>query len=210
MTEGPVCYIVGAGENHGLDFVPAPGDFVIAADAGLNYLTAAGIRADRVIGDFDTLGHRPEHPDIVELCPEKDITDMYAAVREGIALGYRTFCLYCGMGGRVEHSIANLQMIAGLSKEGVTAFLFDNGNVITALTNGKLTLGAFPAGFVSVFAHSDRAEGVTIRGLKYTLENAVLTNTFPLGVSNEYTGETAEISVENGTLLIVTPKGMPF
>lgn len=55
---------------------------------------------------------------------------------------------------------------------------------------------------VSVFCHSDRAEGVTIQGLKYTLQDAELTNGFPLGVSNEFIGERAEISVKKGILLV--------
>ena len=57
-----ICYVVGAGENYGLDFQPATGDLVIAADAGLCYLEEQGIRADLVIGDFDTLKCVPEHP----------------------------------------------------------------------------------------------------------------------------------------------------
>ena len=63
-----ICYVVGAGENYGLDFQPTKEDFVIAADAGLCYLDKQGIRADLVIGDFDTLKCIPKHSNtIVEL-----------------------------------------------------------------------------------------------------------------------------------------------
>ncbi len=30
-----ICYVIGAGENYGLDFCPKPDDYVIAADGGL-------------------------------------------------------------------------------------------------------------------------------------------------------------------------------
>ena len=39
--------------------------------------------------------------------------------------------------------------------------------------------------------------------MKYPLEGAVLTNTFALGVSNEFTEDIAEISVESGILIVV-------
>ena len=52
-----ICYITGAGENWGIDFVPSANDYVIAVDGGLRYLQEANVDADLVIGDFDTLGH---------------------------------------------------------------------------------------------------------------------------------------------------------
>ena len=50
---------------------------------------------------------------------------------------------------------------------------------------------------------SGTAEGVTLEGVLYPLENAVLEYSFPLGVSNEFTGTTAKMSVKNGTMLII-------
>ena len=94
-----ICYVVGAGENFGLDFQPATGDLVIAADAGLRYLEEQGIRADLVIGDFDTLKYIPGHSNTIALNAEKDDTDTLAAVREGIRAGYTSFHIYCGTGG---------------------------------------------------------------------------------------------------------------
>ena len=74
---------------------------MIAADAGLRYLEEQGIRADLVIGDFDTLKCIPEHPNAIALSAEKDDTDTLAAVREGIRAGYTSFHIYCGTGGRM-------------------------------------------------------------------------------------------------------------
>ena len=181
-----ICYVVGTGENFGLDFQPATGDLVIAADAGLRYLEEQGIRADLVIGDFDTLKYIPGHSNTIALNAEKDDTDTLAAVREGIRAGYTSFHIYCGTGGRIDHTMANLQVLAYLSANNMRGFLFDNGTVITAITNGSLCFGKIPCGYVSVFSCSEKAEGVTLCGLKYELNNATLTNTFPIGVSNEF------------------------
>lgn len=201
-----ICYVVGAGKNYGLDFQPTTEDLVIAADAGLCCLEKQGIRADLVIGDFDTLKCIPEHPNTLVLSAEKDDTDTLAAVREGIKAGYTSFHIYCGTGGRIDHTMANLQVLAYLSTNNMRGFLFDNGTVITAITNGRLCFERIPYGYVSVFSCSEKAEGVTLCGLKYELNNAVLTNTFPIGVSNEFIGRESSISVSDGTLLIVFPK----
>lgn len=204
--KNPICYIIGAGENHGLDFTPSADDFVIAADAGIRYLEQCGIATDLVIGDFDSLDGTPAHPNTKVLSPEKDDTDMLAAVREGIKAGYSNFHIYCGMGGRVDHTIANLQVLAYLSQNGMQGFLFGKDSVITAITNRKISFDKIPSGYISVFSYTEKSEGVYLHGLKYELQNATLTNTFPLGVSNEFTGKESCISVGSGTLLIVFSK----
>lgn len=201
-----ICYVIGAGENYGLHFVPCPTDMVIAADAGLRYLEQNGINADLVIGDFDTLHFKPQHPNVIELNAEKDDTDMLAAVREGINAGYDIFHIYCGMGGRVEHTIANVQLLSELSQNGKQGFLFGQNCILTVITNRTLYFPKTVSGFVSVFSYSEKSEGVYLKGLKYELDNATLTNTFPLGVSNEFTGNESTITVRNGTLLVVFPK----
>ena len=102
--------------------------------------------------------------------------------------------------------MANLQVIAYLSENNMRGFLFDHGSVITAITNGRLCFEKIPGGYLSVFSASTKAEGVTLSGLKYELNNAVLTNTFPIGVSNEFVGKESSISVSDGTLFLVFPK----
>lgn len=201
-----ICYIIGAGENYGLDFTPTSNDFVIAADAGLRYLEQSGITADLVIGDFDSLDDTPAHPNTKVLSPEKDDTDMLAAVREGTRAGYSVFHIYCGMGGRIDHTIANIQILAYLSQNNMQGFLFGKDSVITAITNRKLSFDTIPSGYISVFSYTEKAERVCLHGLKYELKNATLTSTFPLGVSNEFIGKESSISVGNGMLLIVLPR----
>ena len=201
-----ICYVVGAGEDCGIDFQPTKDDFVIAADAGLRYLEQAGICADLVIGDFDTLNTVPQHPNVILLNTEKDDTDMLAAIREGVNAGYSDFHLYCGTGGRIDHTIANLQVLAYLCEINKHGLLIDKSNIITAITNQKVTFGRIASGYVSVFSYSSKSSGVCLQGLKYELDNAVLTNTFPLGISNEFIGKESSISVEDGTLLIIFPR----
>lgn len=198
-----ICYIVGAGECSDLRIEKEKNDFIIAADGGYRYLLSANIKPDIVIGDFDSLDKIPQCENIIKLNPVKDITDMNAAVDIGIEKGYSEFVIYGALGGRFDHSLANIQLIAHLSQNGKKAKICDGKTVITAVTDGKISLDSSYKGYISVFSHSDVCENVSISGLKYTLENATLKNMFPLGVSNEFTGADSEIVIGKGTAIIV-------
>ncbi len=200
-----ICYVVGAGENYGIDFVPTENDYVIAVDGGLKYLEEAGFSPNLIIGDFDSLGFSPDQQDVIWLDTEKDDTDMFAAVKEGLKAGLSSFHIYCGMGGRFDHSLANLQLLAYLSAENKQGFLYGKDCVVTAITNTTFELQEDYSGYISVFSYSEKSEGVTLRGLKYKLDNATIESTLPIGVSNECTGHKSSITVENGTLIIVFP-----
>ncbi|HNX13363.1 MAG TPA: thiamine diphosphokinase [Oscillospiraceae bacterium] len=203
----PTCYIFGAGEHYGPPPVPAPGDLVIAADGGLIYLEQHGLAPDLVVGDFDSLSEKPASGvKTVVLPKKKDDTDMVAALREGKNSGFRVFHIYGGTGGRLDHTLANIQCIADLAQQGCKGYLFDRDAVITAIHNDKLTFPATAQGTVSAFAHTEVCTGVYERGLKYPLTDATLYNTYPLGVSNEFTGVLSEISVREGTLIVIYPK----
>ena len=200
-----ICYVYGAGEH----FVPPAetmiGDFVIAADGGCDYLQMHGVVADLAIGDFDSCVSSVRGLETVTLPCEKDSTDLAEALRVGFLRGFRVFHIYGGVGGRIEHTIANIQSIAELAVKGGQGFLFGRDSVITAINNGTISFNANAKGYVSVFAHSDEARGVCESGLKYPLDNAVLYNTNPIGVSNEFIGLPSSISVSDGTLIVIYP-----
>lgn len=102
--------------------------------------------------------------------------------------------------------MANIQLLAELASEGCEAVLMGTNSRIFVIHNSKISFEKEEEGYISVFSLSDRSERVSLRGLKYLLEDAVLTNIFPLGASNEFLGEVSEIEVRDGTLLIITEK----
>lgn len=197
------CHIVGAGPFEQERLEVNEGDYVIAADGGYLHLQKLGTVSDMLLGDFDSLGDVPFHPNTIRLDPVKDDTDMMFAVKTAMDMGYRRFMLYGGLGGRLDHTLANIQALAYLSRRGARGFLLGGGAVITAVTNGKLEFDIDCRGYVSVFCHGEWAKGVYERGLKYSLTGALLTNDMPLGVSNEFTGERSFVSVEDGTLIVM-------
>lgn len=204
IPKDAVCFIIGAGAvDPALRLMPHPGDLLIAADGGLSCVERMGLTPHLVVGDFDSLGKYPDLPNTIVLPREKDITDTHAAISLGLERGYRRFALYGGTGGRLAHTLANLQLLDGLARQGCRGFLIGDGTVATAVHNGALDLPAGMQGYLSVFCSSGTADGVSLTGLKYELSNAQLTGNFPLGVSNEFVGTNAHVQVENGTLLVL-------
>lgn len=197
-----ICYIAGAWNTAGMQFTPQAGDCVIAADGGYAHLKDAGLSPDLVLGDFDSLGYVPQHPNLLRHPAEKDDTDMMLAVKTGLSRGYRQFVLYGGIGGRLDHTIANLQTLQYLSRRGAAGYLVGDGCVATAITDGAVSFSNRLSGMISVFCLAETAHGVSIRGLKYPLSGVDLQNDLTLGVSNEFLGKPACVSVEHGTLLL--------
>lgn len=210
MKNIPVCYIVGAGEFDGLFRMPEDGDLVIAADGGLKYLSELSLAADVAIGDFDSYGG--EIPkDAIVLPRMKDDTDTEISVRYGEDRGYAFFLIYGGLGGRLSHTLANIQTLCRMAENGSQGWLISSDTAIRALSAGTVDIneeltyiyGKLPkVRYVSVFAHSDKAIGVSESGMKYEICGAALSNTDPLGVSNELSGR-GVITVESGTAVII-------
>lgn len=198
-----ICVIFGAGTEFPdkISF-PESERLIIAADGGLNKLKELGITPDRVVGDLDSLDRAPENGDFTLLPHIKDTTDTFEAVQIGIKEGFTEFQIYGGTGGRLDHTLANIQLAAQLSQNGCKALVYGRNYVVTAVTDGVLRLPARDGGYISVFAHSDECTGVTIRGLFYEVSDVTLKNDFALGVSNEFIGKPAEISVKQGTLIV--------
>ena len=202
------CLIFCAGGFAGLLEPPSPDDYIIAADGGLIHTEGLGITPQLMLGDFDSLGYVPEGSQVFPV--EKDDTDAMLAVKKGLEMGYSEFLLYGSVDGpRLDHSVANFQTLQYLADRGATGYLVGKTQIVTVVKNGTLSFPAGKTGIISVFCMGADARGVTIKGLKYLLENGTLTAGFPLGVSNHFTGQAAEISVENGSLLVIYDRTNP-
>ena len=177
-------------------------DFVIAADGGLVHTQKLNIVPNEILGDFDSLGHIPEGANVFPV--EKDDTDAMLAVRRGLKLGYREFVLYGSLDGpRLDHTVANFQTLQYLADHDARGYLVGRDQLVTVVKDGSIFFPAGTEGTVSVFCMGKDAEGVTLEGLYYPLENGTLTPGFPLGVSNHFTGDAAAITVKSGSLLVL-------
>lgn len=203
MAKG-TAYIVGAGDFTPRGLLPQKGDILIAADGGYDSLRRLGIRPQVVLGDMDSITRLPRGIARLRFPPKKDLTDMALALAFAVGRGYRRFKLFGATGGRLDHSLANLQTLAGLARKGLEGVIIAPRLTAYAVADGKLRFPPVRAGtVVSVFCQGGEALDVTLRGLKFPLENARLDAFTPLGVSNETTGDPFSVSVRQGALLVL-------
>ncbi len=186
---------------------PAAADLILCADTAYLAAEAEGITPDIVIGDFDH-GEAKMLANVKNtVCVpcEKDDTDTMLCIKYAIEKGADSLTILGGIGGRLDHTFANLQALAYAEKNGVHAVL-KNGKNEAFLTAKAIKIPKKDGWYLSVFAYDNACEGITLRGTKYEVENVTLDTNFPLGVSNEITGEFAEIDVKKGRLLIILSK----
>lgn len=199
------CLIISGGEYHPITGV-GPEDFIIACDRGYEYALRSDLRPDLVVSDFDSYeGDVADGVTVHRLPTEKDDTDTMSAIRRACAEGFDELLLVCALGARLDHAYANLQALAWAAEHGMAARIESPDACVTALREGSLRLPQREGFSLSVFAVSDRCR-VSIHGTKYTLEDAEIRNHFPVGVSNEWAEDEAEIIAHEGTLLIMESK----
>ncbi len=186
-------------------------DCMIAADSGMNFLHRNGIVPDIIAGDFDSvdddsLDEFSSLPDVemLRLNPIKDDTDTEFVIREAIRRGATEITILGATGTRLDHVLANVYLLGIGLEEGVEILLVDSHNRIRMIRDTlEISKKEQFGDFVSVLPVKGDADGVTLTGMKYPLQDAKLSSFSSLGVSNEIAEEKARVSVKKGALLII-------
>ncbi len=186
-------------------------DLILAADKGGEYLINAGMLPHYLIGDMDSIDPvalnkiREKSIPVISSSPRKDETDTELCIRFAMEKRTSEMILVAASGGRMDHFTANLFLLEPLCESGIHARIMDAENTIQILT-GKGISRAFlkkdQGETVSLTALSKEVKGLTIKGLEYGLEKATLHRGSSLGVSNHFQKDTAEISMESGSLIL--------
>ena len=189
------CFIFGALPALYTPILPQKDDLVIEEK---------GLTPDILVADFDSMKDDPLFENTVRLNVRKDFTDVACAVDIGFREGYDNFVIYGGAGGKLDHSLANVQLCSDILRRGGEA-VFCGDNESFTVIQASYQFEKRDSGRLSVFSLTDKCEGVTIHGASYEAENITLyRNQIPtLGVSNSFIGKEVCISVESGELLII-------
>ena len=207
------CILIGAGDLTISEIPVQDGDMVIAVDGGYEYCKLLEITPDYILGDFDSISEKEaesvaaiakETEDKVIILPvEKDDTDTLAAIKLGLSEGYQSFRIYGGMGGRVEHTLANMQCLLYLKEHNAVGYLMDGTGMILVAKEEEISFQESLEGYMSLFSMGDKAV-VSIENMKYNLEEQEITNCFPIGISNEFIyGSKGKITVHKGSVVII-------
>jgi len=187
----------------------ANADMLIAADSGAETALRLGHVPSYIVGDFDSLDKqlveqlRTRGSRIISAAVEKDETDTELAVQLAIEQGATEITLLGALGGeRFDHTIANVLLLAGY--DNVPIKIIDGSSTCWLLRGpGSTTIEGQTGDLLSLFPLAGDATGIHTRGLYYPLRGETLRFGKPRGVSNELTGERAEVSLESGLLLVI-------
>lgn len=215
MDTGKKCIVIAAGDLN-IDMIPdynEQTDTVIAVDGGLLYCGLLNIEPNIIIGDFDSIDEEmtkavvlieQKYPEkVIRLKPEKDDTDMLVALKWGLARGFVSFHIYGGLGGRLDHTIANIQCLLYLKNQHAEGFLFESDGIVMVAMDEEKRFQPSMDGYLSLFS-LEKKSIVSIDGMKYPLSSYHLTNDYPIGISNQFIpGRNAVISVLSGAVVIM-------
>ena len=178
-------------------------DYVICADGGLRHARACGIQPDLEIGDFDS-GNAPEDIPIIRLKPEKDDSDLMCCTKEALKHDPDKIVYACASGGRLDHFLSNLSLLEYVEQHNCHAVLYDAQNRVSFHRGGaKYYRKDTQYSYVGIIPLDEKLTGVTLRGLKYLLTDAVVHRSQMITISNEAVEDTYMISVEEGRSLVI-------
>ena len=218
------CIIIGSAEIKNYEKISRfinPEDFIIACDGGLNHVEKLGLSPSAlnlVVGDFDSFprdkvlrqAQQPQgefvfEGQIIQLPCEKDDTDVFFAVKEALRRSFTDFVLVGVIGQRFDHSLVNISVLQFLQKNGASGVIYDDYSKMKLVVAGaEPVLVPDTYSYFSLMCIAGDVSGVTIKNAKYPLEDATITSDYQYGVSNEVLpGQTAEVTLEKGVLLLV-------
>jgi thiamine pyrophosphokinase len=206
--------VVVVASGDGPDLALPPAASVVAADGGLLRARSLGLDVDVVVGDLDSA--TPEAiaaaeaagARIVRHPQAKDATDLELALDEAVALGGRRVLVVASAGGRLDHLLGSLLLLAA---ERYAALELDAlvGEALVHVVHGERTMHGARGELLTLVPLGGAATGVTTDGLEYPLRGETLAPGTTRGVSNVFLGTEARVTLERGVLLAIRPQGAP-
>lgn len=214
IRKGQVLIITGGNVNQKLlmEFINNnPHCIKICVDGGLRIAYDNQIELDYVVGDFDTIDEKiiqyyKEETDVPirEFNPVKDNTDTDIALELAISLDPEEIVVIGAIGSRMDHTIANVQILKKAMDAGIKAYLLDEHNRISMIDSSVTIKKNMQYGdYVSLLPITRRIEKITLKGFKYPLQEYTMEYGESLGISNEIIDDEAEVLFDNGILLMI-------
>jgi thiamine pyrophosphokinase len=183
---------------------------VIAADRGVRHALAFGLRVEVAVGDFDSIsaaelatversgGRLERHPE------DKDASDLELALDCAVRFGPRRILVLGGRGGRLDHLLGELVLLA---RDAYAAVEIDAllGGARLHVVRGERLLSGRIGETISLFATGRPVVGVVSEGLRFPLQGDTLEPGSSRGISNVFTARQVRLVVQGGALLAIRP-----
>ena len=187
-------------------------DIIIAVDKGLETVDKLQIEPNYIIGDFDSVNekvlnkYKNKKIPITYLKPEKDFTDTHMGLKKSIEMGSNDVTIIGAIGTRLDHVLANIHILKEALNNNIQAKLVNENNQIMLIKGKNVINKNNDYKYLSIIPLTTEIKGVTLKGLKYLLENANLNIGESIGVSNEQINNTATIEINEGIAILIFSK----
>lgn len=190
--------------------------FWIGADRGALSLINNGITPDLSVGDFDSVNMK--ELERIKLNSkrfelhrsEKDETDLELAVTHAVNLHPDSVYLFGVTGGRLDHELANLQLLYLLNQKRIEGVILDYLNKVKMVFSGTHSItknASYP--YVSFIPFSPEVKGITLSNFRYPLQSASLTWGSTRCISNEVLEENGLLTFNEGILYVIESRDYP-
>tara|TARA_Y100001933_G_C18932527_1_gene535949 strand:- start:223 stop:861 length:639 start_codon:yes stop_codon:yes gene_type:complete len=180
---------------------------VIAVDGGSRHVEKLGLKADVLLGDFDSIssydGFLRRHPgaEIIQFPPQKNFTDSELAAEYAIGQKPDKVTLIGCIGTRMDHTFATVLLLKKFLNAGVDACMLDESNEIRLIDSDYKIHGKVGT-LMSLVPVGGAAKGIYLDGFEYPLVDATLELGSSTGISNVFASENALIRLREGLLLV--------
>ncbi|HZJ82905.1 MAG TPA: thiamine diphosphokinase [Clostridia bacterium] len=194
------------GDPHYIDKHSLEWDYIICVDSGARHLETLGLKADILIGDFDSISpsllkkHEDIGTSILSYPMEKDWTDTQLAVDNAIDKGAHLVYIVGALGSRWDHSYANVMLLYRLEKRGIKAKILNSNNTIS-MSNNILDITGEIGQTISLLPFAGDVIIESTLGLIYSVKDLTVTMDYPIGVSNVLGANNAMVEIKSGWLI---------
>lgn len=184
-------------------------DFIICADGGANHAYEMGIIPDYILGDLDSANNKvveyyKDNGVKFEKFPsKKNETDTELCIYLANKLKARHIDFIGALGGRVDHMLANINLLYYVRKMQIVPRIIDEKIIMYILIDEDMVITGEIGDTVSLIPVNGDAKGITLKGLEYPLDNYDMKYGQPIGISNVMLKESCKISVHKGSLLVI-------
>ena len=184
-------------------------ELIIAVDGGANHLYRLGIMPNYILGDLDSIDDDIrsyyEASDVVfkKFPTKKDETDAELAVWMVEEEGLLGIDIYAALGGRIDHELANIQLLYYILDRGMYPRIISEREEIYILRNEEMNLKGSIGDIVSIIPVKGDARGITLANMEYSVEELDLKYSVTRGISNVMLAEDAYINVRDGCILVI-------
>lgn len=182
-------------------------DYIICCDGGANHAFNMNITPDYIVGDLDSINSEAleffenQKVEFKKFKVKKDETDSELAILFSKSLNAKKIDIYGSLGGRVDHQMANINLLYYAKSLNVNPKIISENEIIGIIKNEEIFFKNQKGKTFSIIPIKDDAKKVSLSGFEYNLDNFDIKFSSPIGISNVLVKDICSVKVENGSLL---------